>query len=143
MAYNKNPISAREGKIYIDGLLVYDGVSFEVNFTPDTWAGRELGNRGLSTRYLGYSLSGKLKRRRATTWLKDAMKNYIKTGVTPEFTITGINEDKNSDYYKEYGKLEVTVVGCVLTGDIKIFSADAEGTILEDDVAFSAYDILE
>lgn len=141
MAYNKNPISAREGKIFIDGVLVYDGVYFDLNFTPDTWAGNVLGERTKSTRYLGYSLSGKLKRRRATTWLKEAMKSYIDTGITPEFTITGIINDKNSDYYKEYGTLDVTAVGCVLTGDINIFKADAEGTILEDEISFSAYDI--
>ena len=42
MQYNKNPISLREGHALIDGVEVMDGVKMTINFTPETWTGRQL-----------------------------------------------------------------------------------------------------
>lgn len=45
MQYNKNPISLREGHAFIDGVKVLDSVKMTVNFTPETWTGRQLGEK--------------------------------------------------------------------------------------------------
>ena len=57
---------------------------------------------------------------------------YLKSGKTPELTIQGIMNDKESDFYAAYGSDVVTVVGCVLTGDFNLSSFDSEGEVLDD-----------
>jgi len=51
-------------------------------------------------------------------------------------------EDKNSDYYKEYGTNTVTCVGCVLTGDLPLTMLDSGGDVVEDSISFNAKDVL-
>jgi hypothetical protein len=140
--YNKNPISIREGKIYIDGLLVADSVACTINFTPDVWTGRQLGERSPSSRWLGYAITGSITRRRSTNWLKTIITEYKKNGVTPEFKIQGIMDDENSDYYKKYGRDTVTCVGCVLTGDMPLTRLDSNGDIVDDQISFNAKNIV-
>ena len=141
MQYNKNPISLREGKAFIDGVEVLDSVKFEVKFTPDVWEGRQLGERTPSSRWLGAKITGSMTRRRSTPWLKQAIQTYNRTKGTPEFTIQGIMNDTNSDYYDGYGTDVVTCVGCVLTGDLTLQSLDSEGQVLDDVLSFNIKDI--
>lgn len=142
MKYNKSPISLREGKIFIDGVECLDSIKCNVKFTPDVWTDRQLGEAAPSSRWLGYSISGEITRRRSNGFLKEAIKKFQKTGETPELTIQGIMNDRNSDYYKENGSETVTVVGCVLTGDINILSLDSGGTVVEDTLAFNGKEIM-
>ena len=39
---NKSPLSAREGKILVDGTLVADACKFQLIFTPKVWEGKTL-----------------------------------------------------------------------------------------------------
>ena len=142
MAYNYNPISLREGHIYLDGVEMADCVKAEIKFTPDVWTGRRLGDRSPSSRWLGYTISGTITRRRSSKWLENKIKQYKNNGITPEFTIQGIMDDKNSDYYKQNGANTITCVGCVLTGDLPLTMLDSGGDILEDSLSFNAKDIL-
>ena len=80
MQYNKNPISIREGKVFIDGIEVMDSVACEIKFTPDTWSGKQLGEKTPSTRWLGYSIAGSITRRRSTPWLKEIVARAHYTG---------------------------------------------------------------
>ncbi len=138
LKYHKNPINVREGKVFIDGVEVYDSVKCEIKFTPDVWTGKQLGDRSDSSRWLGYSITGSITRRRTTPWLKEIIQDYMKTGKTPEFTIQGTANDAGSEYYSNYGTDTVTVVGVVLTGDLSLLSLDADGTVLDDAIGFSA-----
>ena len=142
MTYNKNPISLREGKIFIDGIECVDSVKCEIKFTPDVWTGRQLGERTPSSRWLGASITGSITRRRSTPWLKDAIAKYQRDKSTPEFTIQGIMNDENSDYYESNGYDTVTCVGCVLTGDLTLTSLDSDGQVLDDVINFNAKDIV-
>ena len=142
MEYNKSPISLREGKVFISGVECMDSVKFDIKFTPDIWKGKQLGERGDSSRWLGYSISGNITRRRSTPWLKDMIAEFLKTGKTPEFTIQGIMNDENSDYYATNGSDTVTAVGCVLTGDLSLVTLDGGGEIVEDTIAFTAKSIV-
>ena len=58
MQYNKNPISLREGHALIDGVEVMDGVKMTINFTPETWTGRQLNETTPSTRWWTSSADG-------------------------------------------------------------------------------------
>ncbi len=142
MKYNKAPISLRDGRITIDGIVIADGVKFELKFTPDVWNGRQLGDLSPSSRWLGYAISGNITRRRSTPWLKEKVKEYMANHETPELTIQGIMEDANSDYYKEFGSDTVTAVGCVLTGDLTLISLDSGGDVLDDNIGFNAKNIM-
>ena len=116
MEYNKNPISLREGKVFIDGVEVLDSVNCTIKFTPDVWTGKQLGERSSSSRWLGYTITGTITRRRSTNWLESKIKQYLKDGGTPELKIQGVMNDENSDYYAKHGSNVVTCVGVVLTG---------------------------
>lgn len=142
MEYNKSPISLREGKVFIDGVECLDSVKCEIKFTPDVWSGRQLGERTPSSRWLGANITGTITRRRSTPWLKDAIKKYMNTKATPEFTIQGIMNDTNSDYYAAHGSDTVTCVGCVLTGDLNLINLDSNGEIVDDNIAFRAKDLV-
>jgi len=142
MQYNKNPISLREGKAFIDGIEVLDCIKFQIKFTPDVWEGRQLGERTPSSRWLGCKITGTITRRRSTNWLKEAIKKYNKTKGTPELTIQGIMNDENSDFYAAHGADIVTCVGCVLTGDLTLIDLDSGGNVVEDAVAFNVKDIV-
>lgn len=142
MEYNKSPISLREGKAYIDGVEVLDSIKMNIKFTPEVWTGRQLKERTPSSRWIGGTLTGDMTRRRSTPFLKDKINEYLQKGKTPEFTIQGISNDENSDYYVNYGTDKVTAVGCVLTGDISLMSLDSEGQVVEDTMAFNIKSIV-
>ena len=142
MQYNHAPISLREGHIYLDGIEIADSISCEINMTPDVWQGRQLGELTPSSRWLGYAITGTITRRRSSKWLEEKIREYQQTHETPEMTIQGVMEDRNSDYYKEYGTNVVTCVGCVLTGNLPLTRLDSGGNVVEDQVSFNAKDIV-
>ena len=142
MQYNKSPISLREGKVFIDGVECLDGVKATITFTPDVWTGKQLGEKTPSSRWLGYAIKGSITRRRSTPWLKELINKYRDSGETPELTIQGVMDDKNSDYYKTNGSETITCVGCVLTGDFNLIDLDSAGEILDDVIGFNAKDIV-
>lgn len=138
MAYNKNPITLREGSVFLDGWEIINVTKLEIKFTPEVWTGRALGDMTPSTRWMGYTISGTLSFWRSTPLLKNKLKNYINSGITPEFKITGIMNDKNSDFYQKNGSDTVTLTGVVFTGDIILTMLDAGGDVVEDSLTFSA-----
>ena len=139
---NKKPIMINQGSCYLDGKKIYDAVKLKVIFTPDVSSGKVLGDKTANTRWKGtYAITAEMTQRRATRWLKEVVKKYIKNGITPEFTISGALEDKDSDYYAEYGRETVTVVGCVLTSAINLLELDADGEFLEDALTFNCKDV--
>lgn len=142
MQYNKNPISLREGKVFIDGVECADSVKCEIKVTPDVWTGKQLGESTPSSRWLGYAITGSITRRRSTPWLKEAIAKYAADKSTPEFTIQGVMDDANSDFFAEYGTDTVTCVGCVLTGDLPLTALDSDGNVVDDVIAFNAKDIV-
>lgn len=86
MQYNKNPISLREGHAFIDGVEVMDGVKMTINFSPETWTGRQLNEITPSTRWVGANITGSMTRRRSRnrnspkkkTWQRSRAKSRTK-----------------------------------------------------------------
>ena len=140
--HNKSPVSLREGRVFIDGIEVMDSVACTINFTPETWSGKQLRERSNSTRYLGHNITGSITRRRSTPWLRNLIRQYIRTGRTPELRIQGIMNDRNSDYFDAHGSDTITAVGVVLTGDLPLTRLDSNGEIVDDVIAFSAKNIV-
>ena len=142
MEYNKSPISLREGHVFIDGVECADSIRCTINFTPDVWSGKQLGEKTNSSRWLGYSITGSITRRRSTKWLAEKIAEYKASQNTPEITIQGIMDDIASDYYAENGVYTVTCVGCVLTGDLPLTALDSGGEVVQDQINFNAKDIV-
>lgn len=135
---NSRPLSAREGKAYIDGVVVYDAVKFKVVFKPDVWEGKQLSEQGTNRRWIGYDIEVTLEEWKTTNRYKDMVDKYLKSGVTPELTIQGIQTDKNSDFYDRNGSNKITCVGCVPIDDISLSDMDTDGDVVKDSVKFGA-----
>ena len=142
LEHNTQPISLREGKVILDGVVIMDHVACTINMTPDVWEGRQLGERTKSRKWLGYAITGSITRRRSTNWLRQLINGYIRTGRTPEFTIQGLMNDDNSDFFQKHGNDLVTCVGCVLTGDLPLARLDSNGDIVDDVINFGAKNIV-
>lgn len=135
---NRRPLSAREGKAYIDGVVVYDACKFKVVFKPDVWEGKQLSEQGTNRRWIGYDIEVILEEWKTTNRYKDMVDKYLKSGVTPELTIQGIQTDKNSDFYDRNGSNKITCVGCVPIDDIPLSDMDTDGDVVKDSVKFGA-----
>lgn len=138
---NKSPLSMREGEVYIDGVLVADSCAFQLVFTPKVWKGNTLSRKGTDRRYIGYDITGKIKEWKTNNRLRTVVNQYIKNGETPEFTITGICDDKNSDYYQKNGTDKVTAIGCVFEGDLTLMDLDTDGEVVKENIDFGAFDL--
>lgn len=135
---NSSPLSAREGKVYIDGVLVADSCKFKVIFKPDVWSGKQLSEPGTNRRWIGYDIEVQITEWKTTRRYRGMVDKYLKTGATPEFMIQGIQTDKNSDFYTKNKSEKVTCVGCVPTGDINLIEMDTDGDVVKEDITFGA-----
>lgn len=135
---NSSPLSAREGKVYIDGVLIADSCKFKVTFKPDVWSGKQLSEPGTNRRWIGYDIEVQITEWKTTRRYRGMVDKYLKTGATPEFMIQGIQTDKNSDFYAANKSEKVTCVGCVPTGDINLIEMDTDGDVVKEDITFGA-----
>lgn len=139
---DRDRMSLREGKVFLDGEQILDLVKCELYFTPEVAESRAVGQRGKSRRYIGFDVTGNLTEYKSTPWIKNLIKQYQKTGATPRLTIQGIQDDMNSDYARAYGSDKVTVVEAVLTGDLPLMMLDSEGELVQNEVEFGAADVI-
>lgn len=135
---NSSPLSAREGKVYIDGVLVADSCKFKVIFKPDVWSGKQLSEMGTNRRWIGYDIEVQITQWKTTRMYRTMIDKYLKDGITPEMTIQGIQTDKNSDFYQKNKSEKVTCMGCVPTGDINLIDMDTDGDVVKEEITFGA-----
>ena len=132
------PMLLKEGKVFVDGVEIMDSVTCTINFTPNVWSGRQLGDITPSYKWNGGTITGSITRRRSTPWHKEKVKQYMNTKRTPEYTIQGIMDDENSDYFAAHGTDVVTCAGCVITGDVPLTRLDSNGDVVDDVINFAA-----
>lgn len=135
---NSSPLSAREGKVYIGGVLVADSCKFLVVFKPDVWSGKQLSEHGTNRRWIGYDIEVQISQWKTTRMYRTMIDKYLKEGITPEMTIQGIQTDKNSDFYLTNKSEKVTCTGCVPTGDINLIDMDTDGDVVKEEITFGA-----
>lgn len=140
---NRSRILLNKGKMYWQGQEVLDGIKCTIVITPIVTTSRAVNEKVPSSRWAGIeSIKVTLSEYRATSRAKDMIKHYLETGETPEFTIQGIQDDKNSDYYDAVGKEVVTALGCVPTNDITALNIDADSNDhLVDEYTLNAKDL--
>ncbi len=135
---NRSPLSAREGKVYLDGILIADTCKFKVVFKPDVWSGKQLSEPGTNRRWIGYDIEVTIEEWKTTRRYRNMIDSYLKTGRTPELTIQGVQTDKNSDFYEKNKSETVTCIGCVPTGDMNLIDMDTEGDVVKESITFGA-----
>lgn len=139
---DRDRMSLREGKAFIEGVEILDMLKLELFFSPEVVESRSVGQKGVSRRYIGHDITGSITEFKSTPWIKDIIKRYKSTGETPKLTLQGIQDDPNSDYGRTYGRDKVTVVGVVLTGDLPLLMLDSEGELVQNEIEFGAYDVM-
>lgn len=141
--YNRSPILIREGKAYLDGIEVLDGIKLNIKFTPVMHTFTPIGDEIQSSHWSGGKITGSLTRYRSNKFLIIKIKEYMETGKTPEFQFFGLVHDKNSDYCNDgQGSIPVQAVGCVMTGDIPLLALDTKGQFMEDDINFNIKNVI-
>lgn len=135
---NRAPLSAREGKVFLDGTLIADTCKFKVVFKPDVWSGRQLSEPGTNRRWIGYDIEVTVEEWKTTRRYRTMIDEYLKSGKTPELTIQGVQTDENSDFYASNKGEIVTCVGCVPTGDMNLIDMDTEGDVVKESITFGA-----
>lgn len=134
-------MSAREGRAFVSGTQVNSLIKLSAVFTPEISKKRVVGQRGMSSKVLGYDLTGTITQFKNTPWIRNAIKTYQQTGVFPKFDIQAVQDDKDSDYYKNFGEDRVQLIGVQLEGDLPVLGIDAEGEEIQEEVSFSAAEI--
>lgn len=142
MTENVKPLSAIEGKAYIDGIEVMDSVKMTIRFVPKVANYRIVGKKGTHRRWVGYDITGTLDEYKTTNRYERIVKKYISNGKTPELTIQGIRTDPDSDYYEAVGSESVTVTGAVITSEIPLLDIDTDGELVKESIAFGARNVV-
>lgn len=89
---NRSPLSAREGKVYLDGVLIADTCKFQVVFKPDVWSGKQLSEPGTNRRWIGYDIEVTIEEWKTTRRYRNMIDSYLKDGKTPEFDYSGSSD---------------------------------------------------
>lgn len=130
------------GIIYFNGKKREDGVKFNLKANVETHQSKVLSQPGKTTRTTGISYSGQLTFRKTSPWLITYINNIREHGEAQPFTLQFIVSDPGSDYYKKHGAQRLTAIDCMLTGDIPLIEADADGDIINETLDFTARDII-
>lgn len=131
----------REGRGFINSTQVLDLIKLNAVFTPEVSKKRSVGQRNMQSKVLGYDVTGTITQFKGNQWVRNAIKEYIKTGVWPEMDIQGVMSDPDSDYVKNFGEERIQLLGVVLTGDLPVLDLDAEGEEVVEEISFNAAEI--
>ena len=80
MSENIKPLSAVEGKAYINGIEVMDSVKMTIRFVPKVANYRIVGKKGTHRRWVGYDITGTLDEYKTTARYERIVKEYISNG---------------------------------------------------------------
>ena len=134
-------MSAREGRAFVDGNQVTSLIKLNSVFTPEVTKKRVVGQRGMTSKVIGYDITGTITQFKATRWIRDSIKEYLTTGVFSKFDIQAVVDDKDSDFYKSFGEDRIQLVGVQLEGDLPLIDIDAEGEEIQEEITFSAAEV--
>ncbi|APQ41984.1 XkdM [Clostridium phage A2] len=136
-----NRMSAREGRAFVSGKQVTSLIKLEALFTPEVTKKRVMGQKGLTSKVIGYDITGTITQFKATPMIREAIKEYLKTGIFPKMDIQAVCDDPDSDYVKNYGEDRVQLLGVQLEGDLPLIGLDAEGEEIQEEISFSASEV--
>ena len=138
MGENRHAISLRDGTVTVNGVQILEASKLSIRYKPEVGSYKSLRDKGTNRRWIGRDITGSIEEYRSTPWLLEVAKEYEENGTTPELTIQGQREDKDSDYYDIVGIETVTVTGCVIDGEIPLMDLDTGGDFVKDTISFGA-----
>ncbi|MEK4977206.1 phage tail tube protein [Bacillus sp. FSL K6-6540] len=136
----QDTISGQEGRAY----LTYQNRNYEMFYIKTLEASveknksevRTLGRRGVQHKSTGWTGSGTMTIYYVTSFFRQIMYDYIKSGRDAYFDVTVTNEDPSSTI----GAQTVTLKGVNLDSVI-MASLDTESEALEEEVSFTFDDV--
>ena len=135
----RDTISGGEGKVYFkmgeNQEEMFYLNSFEASIELEKEEFKAMGSHVMQHKVVGWSGSGSMNISYMTSKFRDLIfgeGNYTTTGVMPEFTLIGTNDDRQSSLNKQ----QVQLTGVLLNG-IDVFKLDKEAGILEEDLEFT------
>lgn len=137
------PMALREGKVIIDGEVVMEAVKLDLMVSIATAEYKPIGGRNTNYKIIGYDCSGELTEFKTTPRWKNLFKEYDRSGIFPTLTITGIANDKNSDYFQKHGEDKTTIEGMVIDGDLPLTSIDTDGELNQTTISLKGGKIIE
>jgi len=138
---NVKRMSAKEGRAFRGSEEITSLIKLEANMALETTSKRVMGQRGMTTKVIGYDITGTITQYKATTWIRDAIKEYTNTGVFPTFDIQAVLDDPDSDFVTSNGAERVQFIGVQMTGDLPLIAMDAEGEEIQEEISFSAAEV--
>lgn len=130
-----NAISAKEGRFFLDGEEVLNGIKLEVEVEKEKVEIKRLGKRMTGHKSVGMSGSGTITEYRATSkWIR-AMQKFKDSGEDMYLTCVAITNDTSSGR----GSETLTLYG-VNIDSLTLISMDAEGDVIKDEIPFTIED---
>lgn len=136
MSYkSQNAISAKEGRFFLDGIEMLNGVKFELNIEKDKVEIKRLGVRMTGHKTTGMSGSGTMTEYHATSNIGIMLQRYKDTGEDVYLDGIAVIEDKSSGR----GVERIAVTGINFDSAV-IVNIDAEGDVIQDETPFTIED---
>ncbi|KGK88041.1 phage tail tube protein [Clostridium sp. HMP27] len=132
---SKNAISAKEGRFFLEGEEVLNGIKLEVEVEKEKVEIKRLGKRMTGHKSVGLSGSGTITEYRATSkWIK-VLQRFKDTGEDVYLTCVAITNDTASGR----GAEPITLYG-VNIDSLTLINMDAEGDVIKDEIPFTIED---
>lgn len=136
MAYNTpDTISAKEGRYFLDGEEVINGIKLELTIEKEKTDVKRLGQRMTGHRTIGLSGKGTMTEYHATSKFAKVLQDYKDTGKDVYFNGVAVLDDKSSGR-----RTERVVLTGINIDSAAIVNLDAEGEIIKDEIPFTIED---
>ena len=135
-------MSAREGRAFVDGEQVTSLINLSAVFAPEVTKKRVVGQKGMTTKVIGYDITGTITMFKATPWISEAIKEYLSSGVFPKMDIQAVMDDVDSDFVDTYGAQRVILKEVQLEGELPLIGIDVEGEEIQEEISFSAAEVM-
>ena len=135
-------MSAREGRAFVDGKQVISLLKLNAVFTPEVTKKRVVGQKGMTTKVIGYDITGSITMFKVTPWIREAIKEYLSTGVFPKMDIQAVMDDVDSDFVNDHGAQRVILKEVQIEGELPLIGIDVEGEEIVEEISFSASEVM-
>jgi hypothetical protein len=132
----QNTISAREGRLYLDGEELVNSIKFTISIKKKKVEAPILGKRIIGERTIGLEQpKGTITEYKATPRWLDMMTKYKDTGEEVYFTLMGVLDDASA----KRGTERIIVKECSID-ELELMMFDSEGDIVKNEIPFSYSD---
>ena len=132
---SQDTISAKEGRLFLDGIEMFNCVKLELTVEKDKAEIKRLGVRMTGHKTTGMSASGTMTEYHATSNVGLLFQKYKDTGEDIYLDGTAVVDDKSSGR----GTERIALTG-INFDSVTIINIDAEGDVIQDELPFTIED---